>query len=90
MSVVKSCSMGGFVFLSIGFVTNAYLRDLDWTDMIGYSIGITIISGAPIASHIVRAIQPRLAGLAGKYAPGNGHTNGDDEKTKRVVVVPQQ
>ncbi len=73
MSVVKACAMGGFGALLAAFLTQARTRSLDWMDYVGFALAVTVISGAPIASHALGLMAPRLAGQTGKYALGNGN-----------------
>ncbi len=68
MSVVKTCAMGGFGALLSAFLTQAKTRSLDWMDYVGFALAVTVISGAPLASHALGLMAPRLAGEAGKYA----------------------
>ncbi len=68
MSVVKTCAMGGFSVLLAAFMTQAKTRSLDWMDYVGFALAVTVISGAPLASHALGLMAPRLSGAAGKYA----------------------
>ena len=69
LSVVKTCAMIGFLSLTVGFIIQAKYRDLEWMDYVGFALGVTIISGAPIASHVVGTMSPRLSGQVQQPPP---------------------
>lgn len=81
MSVIKTLSVGSwFVITSVTYWEAAYHSITSW-DLMLYAMTTTICSGAPLASHVINFVQPRLAGLAGKYGP---HAN--DEKENGATV----
>lgn len=60
--------MTGQGALLAAFITQAGYRPLEWLDYIGFALAVTFISGAPLASHALGLVAPRLAGATGKYA----------------------
>ena len=88
-SVVKTSAMIALTALVLAFGTQAWTRALDWMDYIGFALSVTIVSGAPIASSAVSTMAPRLAGLAGKYGPGQngGGAGGDGPTTTATASV---
>jgi hypothetical protein len=62
MSVVKSLAVAGGVALLAGFLIQAKYRDLEWMDYIGFAVGMSVMSGAPIASSALGVMAPRLSG----------------------------
>lgn len=71
MSVVKVCSLVAMWTLHVAFAIQAYKRDLDAYDYIGFAVGVAIISGMPIANHLVNAVSRYVPN---RYAQGSTET----------------
>jgi hypothetical protein len=72
MSVVKTLSIAGGVALLAGFLIQAKYRDLEWMDYVGFAVGMSVMTGAPIASSALGVMAPRLSGAVQKNGGGNG------------------
>lgn len=82
-SVVKTLSVSSWLVVTLILCWEAYYHSISALDLLMYAMTTTVCSGAPLASTVITLVQPRLAGVTGKYGVGkngvgkNGEGAGD-------------
>mgnify|MGYP001585625494 CR=1 FL=1 len=74
MSVVKVVTLVAVWTLHTALYIQAYKRDLDASDYVGFALAIAIVSGMPIANHFVNAIAKFRGYAVPTPAPAPGGT----------------
>lgn len=90
-SVVKSLAVSSWIVVTGILIWEAYYHSISALDLLMYAMTTTVCSGAPLASTVISLVQPRLAGMTGKYGVGkngNGDTGvGGDTVTATASVA---
>lgn len=89
-SVIKTLAVSSWIVITAILIWEAYYHSISALDLLMYAMTTTVCSGAPLASTVISLVQPRLAGAAGKYAPGATvqPDNGAITATASVTTTP--
>lgn len=90
-SIVKTVSIGSWAALTAAFLAQSWYTGMNGFDFVMYAMASTVCSGGPLASTVLSLVQPRLAGVTGKYGNGrNGHDNAGGDPAAAAEPPPKR